>query len=325
MHRKGIRGTWNSPAGANAFALPTAVLEDRDMAIGRMTPGASPLVDAQYFGTNPVLGAYAEQDSISQFELQLNRPIKLITAFTDSNNPDITANTFPFDVQWPSDRKLILSHALIGYGWDMNDSASGVHDSDYEAAVDNLIQWKERIFSIRIGWEFNANNGYPWSIGGSGGTNQSAATYAASFANFAKYVREKLPGVLIDWCPLSDHTVPDAWYPGDEYVDIIGNDVYIKSAFHLNSFAESLNQTAGLYWQEAFAQTHGKLQGYPEWGTDYTDGAAWITAMAEWMRRPRSAGRVIYQSYWNSDSVVTSALTPKPLNLAAYKAAFGEI
>lgn len=323
MNRKGIRGTWNSPKGRTATTEPTGKVEDRDMAIGRMQPGAIPGADAHMFSTDPVFGAFAEQDEISQFEAQLNRPIKLITAFTDSAN--VASNTFPFDLQWPSDRKLILSHNLMNTGWSMIDTASGGKDSFYEQAVNNLIPWKHRILAIRPGWEFNAAGGYSWSIGGSGATDQTAARYAQTFANFAKFVRAKLPGVLIDWCPLSDHDLPDPWYPGDEYVDVIGCDVYCKQAYHANDFGDFLTQPAGLLWQEKFATSHGKLMSFPEWAIDYDDGADWITAMVEWMRRPRGAGRFAYQAYWNSNSVVSTALVDKPINLAAFKAAFAEL
>lgn len=327
MQRKGIRGTWLSPAGLSLISEPTGLKLDRDLAIGRIDAGGTLLADSHMLSTDPILGAFTESPNndplaIVKFEAQLQRPIDLVTAFTD--NVQLESNTFPFDVQWPGARKLIISQTLTEPGWNMATTAAGAHDAEYQQAVDNLVPWKERILAVRIGWEFNANGGYPWSIGGSG-TNQSAANYALCFHRFALMFRKAMPGVLIDWCPLSDHTIPDAWYPGDDVVDIIGNDVYIKQAFHANSFDVSLAQTAGLLWQESFAQAHGKLMGYAEWATDYTDGSEWIRKMAEWMRRPRSAGRVLYQSYWNSDSVVSAALTNKPLNLAAYKAAFAEL
>jgi hypothetical protein len=324
MQRKGIRGTWNSPAGLKPDAVPTGALVDRDMVVGRMLSAGAPIVDSRMFTTDPILGVYLASEDMGRFEQQLNRPISAVTAFTDSNNPDITANDFPFWLQWPGDRKLILSHALIGFGWDMADSASGAHDADYQQAVDNLIPWKDRILSIRIGWEFNVNNGYPWSQGGAGGSNQTPTNYADSFNRFATKIREGLPGVLIDWCPLADHALPDPWYPGDDVVDVIGNDVYVKQAFHSNSFSQVLNWSAGLNWQEQFAQAHGKLMGFAEWAIDYTDGARWIQQMSEWMKRPR-ANRVVYQAYWNSNDVVSTKLDDLPLNLAAYKAAFAEL
>src|SRR5688572_11450223 len=111
MQRKGIRGAWRSPAGLTPTAVPTGTVVDRDMAYSRMDVGGSPLVDAGIIGTSPILGAYTDPADIGRFEQQLNRPIQAVVAFTDPNNPDVWANTFPFDLQWPGNKKLVLSHA----------------------------------------------------------------------------------------------------------------------------------------------------------------------------------------------------------------------
>lgn len=329
MQRRGIRGAWRRTAGRTPDGEPTGTVVDRDLRFGRMDVGGMSLCDQRHMSTDPIFAAYTASlninpSEIARFEQHMNRPIDAVVAFTDHNNADVASNDWPFYLQWPGTRKLILSHALIGFGWDMDDSASGVHDSDYIQAANNLVPWRDRILSIRIGWEFNVDNGYPWSQGGTGGSNQTPANYAASFARFASKIRERLPGVPIDWCPLADHPLPDDWYPGDEYVDIIGNDVYVKQAFHSNNFSQVLGWTAGLYWQEAFATQHGKLMSYPEWAIDYTNGSDFIQKMSEWMRKPR-ASRVLYQGYWNSNDVVSTKLDDKPLNLAAYKAAFAEL
>jgi hypothetical protein len=322
MQRKGLRGTWFSPTGLTPDGVPTGTKVDRDMAIGRMDSCGVPQVDSALITTDPILGAYLDgQELMPRMESQLNRPINMAVAFTD--NTTLSANDFVFWLQWPGSRKVVVSQTLTQPGWDMNLSAGGTYDAVYSAAVDNLVPYKDRILAVRIGWEFNVNGGYPWSIGGAG-SNQTPANYAASFNRFALMFRERLPGVLIDWCPLWDHTLPDAWYPGDDAVDVIGNDVYVKQAFHANSFTPVLYGTAGLLWQEQFAQAHGKMMSFPEWAIDYANGADFIMKMAEWMRKPRSS-RVLYQGYWNSNSAVSTALDDLPLNLAAYKAAFAEL
>lgn len=326
MHRKGLRGAWLNPSGLKPDGVPTGAKIDRDLAIGRLDVGGSLLVDSRHLSTDPILGAYTESlnndpSVISRFEQQLARPIDLVVGFTD--NATLEANDFVFWLQWPGSRKIVVSQCLTEPGWNMVDAYSGGHDAEFDAAVANLLPYRDRIMSIRIGWEFNVNNGYPWSQGGSG-TNQTPANYALAFARFARKFRSAMPGIPIDWCPLMDHPAADPWYPGDDVVDIIGSDVYVKQAFHANSFDVALDATSGLRWQESFASAHGKLMSIPEWGIDYTDGSVFIRKMAEWMRRPR-VSRVLYQSYWNSNSVVNTALDNLPLNLAAYKAAFAEI
>lgn len=321
MQRKGIRGTWSSPAGISPRAEPTGTKLDRDLRIGRLDVGCVPQVDSYLLTTDPLLGAYVgPQTGFARMESQINRPINVAVSYTDAAN--IVANVFVFEDMFPGSRKLILSQTLTQPGWDMDDSASGVYDSLYEQAMQNLVPWKHRMLSLRIGWEFNAHD-YPWAVGGAG-SNQTPANYAASFARMAGFARKYLPGVPIDWCSVWDHDLPDPWYPGDEFVDIVSSDMYVRSAFHPHNFEQLLTGTAGLHWMESFANTHGKLMAFPEWATDYDDGADIINAMVEWMRRPR-VNRVLYQCYWNSNEAsIGSALDDKPINLAAYKAAFAE-
>lgn len=325
MQRKGIRGWWRSTAGNKPTDVPSGAKLDRDLAIGRMEVGGVPMADSRRISSAPIIAAYTDSPAdMTKFEGQLNRPVDVAVAFTDSDT--IQSNDFPFWLQWPGTRKLILSQCLIANGWDMATTATGAHDSDYAEAADKIAEWQDRILSVRIGWEFNVTGGYPWTVGGPGASNQTAARYQACFHRFATMIRDRAPGVLIDWCPLADHVLPDPWYPGDDVVDIIGNDVYTKEEFHSGSFDDVLDWDAGLIWQEKFAQAHGKLMGFAEWATDYDGGIAedFIKKMAAWMQRPR-VNRVVYHGYWNSNQVVSTKLDDKPLNLAAYKAAFAEL
>jgi hypothetical protein len=285
-----------------------------------LTPNAGVSYSGKQLTTGPAIAMFVDDEAAAQaVEAELGRPLDAVVAFTDHTNVDIAENTFPFETQWPGDRKLILSHCLSVDGWDMDEAGDGTHDADYQEAVDNLVPYRDRIFSLRIGWEFNATGGFPWAIGGAG-TNQSAANYVLAFNRFARMVREAMPEVLIDWCPLWDQADPDPWYPGDDVVDIIGNDVYLKQAFWTDQFYDALfNTDAGLTWQESFAQTHGKLMAIAEFGSDFNTGT-WVTSMLKWMQRPRAA-RVLYHGYWNSAQSFDSSFETYPVNAAAYYAA----
>lgn len=320
MQRHSIRGVWNNPAGKQMVDPPIGTPVARDIKYGRLHTLGTPTIGATFASTGPLcLGCGGDSDAAALLEKDLQRPLDGAVAFTD--NSTIEANDFVFWLQWPGSRKLVVSQTLTEPGWDMAATAGGSHDGEYQDAVDNLLPYADRILAVRIGWEFNVTGGYPWTIGGSG-TNQSAANYAACFRRFAKKFREKMPHVLIDWCPLADHNVPDAWYPGDEYVDIIGNDVYQKQAFHSDSFQQVLEWNAGLYWQEKFASAHGKMMGFPEWATDY-DTQTFVYRMAEFMYRPRQV-RVAYQGWWNTTDSFSSAFKDLPNNYRAYKEMFGE-
>lgn len=283
----------------------------------KMTPLGLLHSSGKVLGTDPALAMFCDNEAEAQrIEALLGRELDAVVAFTDHTNEDITVNTFPFTDQWPGERKLILSHCLSVDGWDMDEAADGTHDEEYQEAVDNLVPYRDRIFSLRIGWEMNANGGFPWAIGGDG-TNQSAANYVAAFARFAEMVRIAMPEVLIDWCPLWDQPDPSTWYPGDAFVDIIGNDVYLKNEFWTDQFYDVLyNAPWDLSTQEAFAQARGKMMAVAEFGSDFNTGT-WVQNMIRWMRRPRAC-RVAYHGYWNSAQSFDSSFETYPVNEAAF-------
>jgi len=283
-----------------------------------------PLGDLHFTGnaltTDPLCGQYpsgADTGLCAPFETLMGRLLDFINTFADPNT--ISSNTFRFS-DWPG-RRLIISQPLMAPGWDMAATAAGAHDSDYQAAAANLAPFADRIIAIRVGWEMNQAGGYPWSIGGSG-TNQSAANYVLCFQRFANYLREAMPGVLIDWCYNYGSPDPTPWYPGDGYCDVVGMDCYLNSAFWPDSFGTTFEQAFGLRFLDGFAAAHGKFISIPEWSSNYNTGT-WITAMAAWMKRPR-ANRLLYQSYWNSNDSFAGALSGYPVNQAAYLAAFGD-
>lgn len=283
----------------------------------KMTPLGQLSSSGKVLGTDPALAMFVDDETEAQrIEAALGRELDAITAFTDHTNTDFAENTFPFTDQWPSGRRLILSHCLSVDGWDMNEAADGTKDPDYAEAVANLVPYRDRIFALRIGWEMNATGGFPWAIGGNG-TNQSAANYVAAFQRFALEIRLAMPEVLIEWCPLWDQADPATWYPGDEYVDVVGGDFYLKNAFWADQFYDTLANAAwDLQTMEAFAQAHGKFLAISEFGSDYNTGT-WVQSIIRWMRRPRT-GRVLYHGYWNSAQSFDSSFATYPLNEAAY-------
>jgi hypothetical protein len=99
-------------------------------------------------------------------------------------------------------------------------------------------------------------------------------------------------------------------YPGDDVVDIISVDFYEKNI----SFANALNGGGvNLTNLAAFAASHNKLIGIPEWATQNCDGS-FITAVANWC--DSMGTRMAYQSYYdeglgaNGDNVVYTTRPP---------------
>lgn len=325
MYRDGVRVTVNGqktdvPLGA--FADGQAMVYDAAAntfkgGAGGGGGGGSVVVQ----GFEPLLTMYCEGEADAlAIEADLGRSIAAMTAYTDETT--LTSNTFPFTSQWPSGRKLVLSHALMPIGGNMAQYAAGTFNGTYQTCANNLIPYRDRILLIRPGWEFNMTAGvYAWNQTGSG-SNQTPTNYANAFRNFALILKQTLPEIPIEWCPLWDNPLADPWYPGDDACDIIGNDVYLNSAFWSDNFNNALQSAFNsLIWQEEFAVAHGKMINWSEWACNYDTGT-FVTKMAQWMRRPRQT-RVFNQGFWNSNLAFSGAFDTHPVNKAAFLAQYG--
>jgi beta-mannanase len=120
-------------------------------------------------------------------------------------------------------------------------------------------------------------------------------------------------------------------YPGDDYVDIIGIDVYDQTKW--TNFKDpverwdklTLNGPYGLAWHRDFAKAHNKPMSYPEWGVggnDSGDNPYFIQRMHDWF----VANNIVYESYWQSNSAYPGKLSADqyPLSAAKYKELFGQ-
>lgn len=294
--------------------------DGNDVSYSTMRPQRPLRFSGQYLTTEASLGQYVgfptDNTKVAQFEAALSRPLDYVLAFTDPNN--IQSNIFA--LQSDTTRRMIVSQCLIAPGWDMAATAAGSHDSDYDNASFFLSAFADRVVSIRIGWEMNFAGGYPWSIGGSG-VNVTKANYIACFQRLVNFFRQRMPDVMIDFCPGFDQEA-ETWYPGDDYVDVISSDIYLKSAFYSDDFNNVYSAISGLRWLDKFASLHGKFMGVPEWSGNYNT-ATLVNGMAKWMRRPRACP-LAYQSYWNSTESFNGLLDNYPVAKAAYIAQFGD-
>ena len=264
------------------------------------------------------LGAFvggAAESNAQEMETWLGRSLDFVMDYGDENELD--NNIFRFD-EWPSYRKIALAQPLSAKtGWDLGEAAKGRYDRVYTQCADNLKRVKDRLTSIRIGWEMNGG-WMPWSPDGPG-KNQTPANYVAAYQRFARMVRAAVPGVPLDWCPNFDKP-SDMYYPGDAYVDIVGVDLYLNKEYFADDWNFVLTAPSGLNWLHRFARKHNKLISFPEWATNY-DNATFVENMNAWMAtRP-----VAYQGYWNDDNAFVGKFEHFPKVQAAYLKAFGKL
>jgi hypothetical protein len=198
-------------------------------------------------------------------------------------------------------------------------SANGSNDSAFRVAASYLKNGGYPDAVIRLGWEFDGG-WMPWSSPG------NEALWVQAYRHVHDVFRSVSPGFKFDWNGDSGYLQSQtAAYPGDNYVDVVGLDLYDKGMGGATAWNSSTkgwsNPSAAwativpnLVAQRDFAIAHGKPVSYPEWGLDGVNATAtsnvggddttFIQGMYNWMTSlPASgAGSLMYQSYFNEDT-----------------------
>lgn len=249
--------------------------------------------------------------------------------WNDIANPSWLIEAWSPWVKAAPNRRLVLSVPLLPESarGQLSAGAAGSFDSSFRTLAENLVRGGLGNSIIRLGWEANGT-WFPWS----------AAPDPSSWKTFFRRTvtnMRSVPGAAFsfDWNPVSSSAGTnlsfDAFYPGDDVVDIIGLDAYDLKWQDSTSSPEqrwqfTLTQFNGLNAHKVFAQAHGKPMSYPEWGM-YLKGDAqggggdnpyYVDEMANWF----ATNNVVYQSYFNWGAY---ALANFPNGKARYKARFG--
>jgi hypothetical protein len=194
-------------------------------------------------------------------------------------------------------RRLILSVPLLPGGWDLSGPKSGVgagkpvsleagangdYNIHFQKLAENLVRHGLDDSVLRLGWEFNGG-WYNWRAA------KNPQAFAGYWQQIVKTMRA-VPGaekLQFCWNPaLGWLQFPSekAW-PGDEYVDYVGLDIYddswVKDTYPWPADAapEEIEKRRKTVWQDAlyygnhgikfwsdFAAKHNKPFSIPEWG-----------------------------------------------------------
>jgi hypothetical protein len=181
--------------------------------------------------------------------------------------------------------------------------ASGGYNSHFVKLAQDLIASGQANAIIRPGWEFNGS-WFRWFAG------SAPRVYAAYFRQIVASMRS-VPGqhFEFEWNPtIGEARVPLAKaYPGDQYVDYIGLDLYDQSWISrwrnpAARWKHFMSQRYGLRWHRNFSARHGKPMTYPEWGlATRSDGHGggdnpyFISRMYEWIRTNNVAAHYYFE------------------------------
>jgi hypothetical protein len=202
----------------------------------------------------------------------------------------------------------------------LSDSADGRWDDDYRVVARMLIENGFGDAVIRLGHEFDGVY-VPWSARG----NESA--YVEAFRHVHDVFASESADFRFEWTGMRStfsRFGPQA-YPGDEYVDIVGMDIYYRQPEALTADVWASQYLAELEFHRDFAIAHGKPVGYSEWGVAFFDEPAFIDAMRAWFTSlpADGPGQLVYQSYFNSPRDGYD-LNDNPKTRTRYQQLFGE-
>ncbi len=175
----------------------------------------------------------------------------------------------------------------VGRAVSLEDGADGKYNRHFEQLAKNLVAHRMTDVIVRPGWEFNGG----WYAWRAKGKPEKFAEYWRQIVTTMRAVAG-CENVKFCWNPtLGDQDFPadEAW-PGDEYVDFVGIDVYDET-WNANTYpwpAEASGEeiaarqrkvweewifysSRGLNFWADFARQHAKPLAIPEWGLNHRD------------------------------------------------------
>jgi endoglucanase len=155
--------------------------------------------------------------------------------------------------------------------------ANGTYDENMTAVCDVLATLQSPV-TLRWGHEMDDDNGqFIWA-------GWEPATYIAAFRKMMDVCRAAAPNIQIMWSPLGDEGM-EAYYPGDDYVDLVGVSVFGLQAFDQAEFGRDRSFTDILGPRYARAAAFGKPVVVAE--VAYSGTQAYVDGWENDLRQPR--------------------------------------
>ena len=273
----------------------------------------------------PLFGVYAgnEPAAVKAFEAWMGRRVDFITVYTGEASWDDfdSGPVYEYTRMGDLGRLLNWSIPLIPAQATLLEAGRGSYNDHYARAAKTIAQrCIEPVIYVRTGWEQNGD-WMKWAAKG------REAQFIASYQQFASCFRAVSDRFKLVWCPNIGQNDPATSYPGDDFVDVIGLDVYHQRQWDppgpVAAWTYMVTRRYGLQWHLEFASAHGKPIAYPEWGVRCDGFEFYIKQFARWFE----ASNVVYQSYWDSNAAYPGKLHDGhyPSTGAAFRAAFGRI
>ena len=217
-------------------------------------------------------------------------------------------------------RRMVVSVPMLNQdsSGQLAAGAAGAFDGYFRTLAQEMVDDGLGDAIIRLGWEANGD-WYPWRA------SVDPEAWKAYFKRIVGVMRSVQPKVAGQPAQAFEFDLTynrgtsgtamrfETMYPGDEWVDIIGLDVYDTKWMDDTSppearWNEVLTQEMGLDDFAAFAASRGKPMSIPEWALwerDHDDNGGvgdnpyFIDRMADWIAAHDGTGGLLYHGYFN--------------------------
>jgi hypothetical protein len=256
-------------------------------------------------------GTMAQANAWSSFR---GTPVNVVVTFSDRSSwstmtsPWVGSNFASFNGTWVISQPFFPTNQ-----GSIAACAAGSYSSQWQQFGRWLVGQGRGNSIIRLAWEFNGN-WFPWS------TANDPKNWVSCWRQVVTAVRSTSPTTRFDWAMNAHSSGAFDYYPGDDYVDIVGIDSYDMwpPSPDEASWDSQCNATEGLCSVIAFARAHGKKFSVPEWAVVSSpsnkgggDNPFYIQKMYDTFSA--NADVLSYQSYFNdsaSGNVESSLVNP---------------
>lgn len=313
------------------LVLATAILVTGVLATAPLRPSN----DAAAAATNSTLGVYRGARKITEvgeFGQWLGAsPTWALDFFAGDSWTSIESPTWWLNGWGSSGYRMVYSVPMLpSSGATIAEGAAGAYGGHWAKLAQTLIAAGQADAILRIGWEFNGR-WYVWSA------KDNPGAWAEYWRRIVTAMRA-VPGAdfRFEWNPTlgTASVAPALAYPGDQYVDFIGTDVYDQEWITgwedpMVRWDHMMNQPYGLKWHRDFAAAHGKPMTFPEWGLVIRsdghgggDNPGFIQKMYDWINQNNVAYH-LYFEYDASDGAHRMMTGQFPVAGAKYRELFG--
>lgn len=286
----------------------------------------------------PLLGVYGgnSMQRVLDFEAWLGRPVDVILCTVDFHQWE----NYRY-ADWLSktvygargERRLVYDVPIIINGASYTEAKTGAYDSHWQTLAQSIVANNPGEYEIVIRPSHEMNG--EWFVWGVGGSRAALIPdFIASWRRFHGVFRG-VPGgarYRFSFSASEGASDPRPMWPGDEYVDLVGYDVYWKpkamggEGWETNDPREAWEKRTSphgynawnLAGMLAFAQAKRKPFQIDEWGVWGANAAPFVEGMAAFLR----ANGVRAHTYWNSDAAYPGELSRRDREWPATSAAF---